>query len=84
MFERGLGWFPGVVAMPDARRRLHLDDALRVGLLARRFAPAVCLGLDDGAHLLAPIGGTATPRTGGSLPGVLHLAADGSVDELAA
>ena len=56
MFEHGLGWFPGVVAMPDARRRLHLDDPLRIGLLARRFAPAVCLGLDDGAHLVAPIG----------------------------
>ncbi len=83
MFERGLGWFPGVVAMPDARRRLHLDDPLRVGLLARRFAPAVCLGLDDGAYLLAPIGGdaSAVPR---SRRGVLHLAADGSVDELAA
>ena len=49
----------------------------RVSLLARRFAPAVCLGLDDGAHLLAPIADT-------DHPGVLHLAADGSVDELAA
>ena len=62
MFEHGLGWFPGVVAMPDARRRLHLDDALRVGLLARRFAPAVCLGLDDGAHLLSPIDGSGDAR----------------------
>ena len=31
-------------------------------LLARRFAPAVCLGLDDGAHLLASaIADTAAP-----------------------
>ena len=65
--------------MPDARRRLHLDDSLRVGVLARRFAPAVCLGLEDGAHL-SPIGGSGVTIR----PGVLHLAADGSVDELAA
>ncbi len=85
MFERGLGWFPGVVAMPDARRRLHLDDALRVGLLARRFAPAVCLGLDDGAHLVSPIGGDGDARESATVRrGVLHLSADGSVDELAA
>ena len=71
-----------MVALPDARRRLRLDDALRVGLLARRFAPAVCLGLDDGACAARSAAGDAdeAPRH----PGVLHLAADGSVDELAA
>jgi hypothetical protein len=90
MFEHGLGWIPDVVAMPDARRRLHLEDPLNVGLLARRFAPAVCLGLDDGAHVVSPIviGGDARVRGDGGdatvRRGVLHLCTDGSVDELAA
>jgi hypothetical protein len=90
MFEHGLGWIPGVVAMPDARRRLHLEDRLRVGLLARRFAPAVCLGLDDGAHLVPPIegDGDANERDArADAPirrGVLRLSTDGSVAELAA
>jgi hypothetical protein len=48
VFERGLGRAPGVVPFPHARRRLDLDDRLRVGLAARRFAPAVCLALDEG------------------------------------
>jgi len=88
MFEHGLGWFPGVVAMPDARRRLHLDDPLRIGFLARRFAPAVCLGFDDGAHLVSPIdGGNSSSSERRDVivrRGVLHLSDDGSVDELAA
>jgi hypothetical protein len=88
MFEHGLGWIAGVVAMPDARRRLHLEDPLRIGLLARRFAPAMCLGLDDGAHLDFPNGGSGDDYLRGDRAdvrrGVLHLCADGSVDELAA
>ena len=67
-----------MVALPHPRRRLHLDDARRVSLLARRFAPAVCLGFEDGAHY--PIAGAdGRPRHG-----VLHLGADGAVAELAA
>jgi hypothetical protein len=78
MFEVGLGWCQGVVALPHPRRRLHLGDAQRVALLARRFAPAVCLGLEDGAHY--PVAGV----DGHPHHGVLHLGADGTVAELAA
>ena len=78
MFEVGLGWCSGVVALPHARRRLHLDDAARVSLLARRFAPAVCVALDDGAHF--PIEGPFS----GPRHGVLQLGLDGTVGELAA
>ena len=78
VLEVGLGWCQGVVALPHPRRRLQLDDARRVSLLARRFAPAVCLGFEDGAHY--PIAGAdGRPRHG-----VLHLGADGAVAELAA
>lgn len=46
VFEPGLGLARGVVALPHARKRLRLDDPLRVRLLVKRFAPATCLPLD--------------------------------------
>jgi hypothetical protein len=51
VMERGLGLCRGVVPLPHARRRLHLDDDLHVGLFARRFAPAACIAMDGGARL---------------------------------
>jgi hypothetical protein len=47
----GLGLVTGVVPFPHARRRLRLTDPARVGLLARRFAPARCFAMDEGARL---------------------------------
>jgi hypothetical protein len=41
-----------VVLLPHARQRLRLDDPLRVSSLARRMAPAPCLGLENGAWLV--------------------------------
>ncbi len=52
LFEAGLGIVPGTVLLPYAATRLALDDADRVELLARRFAPARCRTLDDGDMLL--------------------------------
>lgn len=43
VLEAGLGLAPGVVVLPQPEQRLHLDDAVRVSALARRFAPAKCL-----------------------------------------
>jgi hypothetical protein len=51
VLEAGLGRVPGVVVLPHARRRLRLDEPSRVALLARRFAPAVCIRFDAGARL---------------------------------
>jgi hypothetical protein len=83
MFEVGLGWCEGVVALPHARRRLHLHDAQRVSLLARRVAPAVCLGLEDGARYR--VDGAFDPGAiGTSHRGLLRLGLDGVVVELAA
>jgi len=48
---RGLGLCRGLVPLPHARRRLRIDDHERMALLARRFAPARCVLLDDGARL---------------------------------
>jgi hypothetical protein len=49
ILEDGLGLAPGIVPLPGARHRLRLDDRDRVRLTAKRFAPAACVALDDGA-----------------------------------
>lgn len=46
--EVGLGLIPGVVPLPDASRRLRLDDPVRGARLSHRFAPDTCLLLDPG------------------------------------
>jgi hypothetical protein len=51
VFDKGLDVLPGVVLLPHARRRLRTDDAPRMARLARRFAPATCLVLDDGVRV---------------------------------
>jgi hypothetical protein len=51
LLDHGLGFVPGVVFYPHARRRLRLQDANRIARLARRFAPAESLGLENGAWL---------------------------------
>lgn len=48
ILEMGLGLVPGVVPLPHAKKRLRLDDEIRVGIFARRFAPALPLCLDAG------------------------------------
>lgn len=48
VLERGLGVCPGVVALPDGRKRLALDDRMRVLVFARRFHPASCIVLAEG------------------------------------
>lgn len=48
----GLGLLPGYVFLPDARRRLRTADAVRMGLISRRYDPATCVTLDSGAQLL--------------------------------
>jgi len=61
LLDEGLGLAPGVVVFPEPGERLRLDKADRVELLARRFAPALCLGFPArsrvilrGARLSAP------------------------------
>ena len=51
VFDEGLGLVTGLVLMPHARRRLHVDDRTRMSVLARRFAPARCVVLDDSARV---------------------------------
>jgi len=51
VLDEGLGLVRGVVMLPHPETRLRLDDAERVSLLARRFDPAKCLALPEGAHV---------------------------------
>ena len=51
VFEAGLGVVRRVIPLPHAQSRLHLHDAMRVELMARRFAPNACITLDQGAWL---------------------------------
>jgi hypothetical protein len=75
VYDFGLGVVSDVVPLPHARRRLRLRDAARTAVLARRFAPAHCLVLDDGVRVdLGPDG--ALP------PSARVLTADGDVRPL--
>ncbi len=47
VLDAGLGLAPGVVVLPQPEFRLRLDDKERVQLMARRFAPAVCLAMPE-------------------------------------
>jgi hypothetical protein len=49
LLDRGLGLVAGVLPLPDAVRRLALEDPAHVARFARRFAPATCLLLDVGS-----------------------------------
>ncbi len=51
VFTSGLGLVKDTVALPGARERLDLGNQVRMGLLARRFAPARCLVLNDRARV---------------------------------
>ncbi|MCA9730302.1 MAG: Type 1 glutamine amidotransferase-like domain-containing protein, partial [Candidatus Eisenbacteria bacterium] len=47
VLEAGLDLFPNLVPLPHARQRLRLYDLGRFSLFAQRFAPALCVALDD-------------------------------------
>lgn len=43
---------PGYLFFPDAKRRLREGDRVRVALMHRRFAPALCVTLDSGSGMM--------------------------------
>ncbi len=48
VMERGLGLCPGLVALPDGKKRLDLGNRFRVSAMARRFEPDSCVVLEQG------------------------------------
>lgn len=75
VFEHGLGLAPRVVALPHASNRLRLQDPVRVGLLARRLAPARCITLDAGNRV------TWNGKRWRAAGGTLRLTEAGTVEE---
>lgn len=51
VLDVGLGLFRGLLPLPHAKRRLRLEDPVRVALFARRFAPDTCVILDEGTSV---------------------------------
>lgn len=74
--DAGLGWIPGCVLLPHARRRLRTDDPARLAELAGRAAPARCVVLDDGVRL--DLGDSRVLP-----PGARVVGADGRIGNLA-
>jgi hypothetical protein len=72
VWDRGLARVEGVLALPHARRRIHLDDRVRMEVFVRRFEGYACLLLDDGARV-------AVGPDGALPPGARVLRADGTV-----
>ncbi len=74
--DAGLGWIPGCVLLPHARRRLRTDDTPRMAELVGRAAPARCVVLDDGVRL--DLG-----ERGALPPGARTIGPDGRIGDLA-
>jgi hypothetical protein len=52
VLDAGLGLAPGLVALPDPRRRIRADDRAGIARFAQRMAPALCVAMDGGARLV--------------------------------
>ena len=76
VLDVGLGWCRGVVPLPHARRRLRLDDRERVSRTATRFAPDLCIALDDGSGI------EWTGKRWAAWPETRLLEASGAVTEM--
>ena len=50
MFGAGCGVVPGYVFLPDAEYRLRSGDRHRMRLFCRRFAPDICVALNNGSR----------------------------------
>ncbi len=72
----GLDVFQGVVPLPHASRRLHLEDPVRVQLLSRRFPDAICAALDPNTQMT--FDGKAWTATSSTLQ-LTHTGALGAV-----
>ena len=78
VYASGLSLVRDMVPLPHARTRLLLDDAPRMAVFARRFAPARCVLLENGTRLNLGNGAESWPAA------TRVLAEDGRVTALEA
>lgn len=52
VLDSGLGLAPGVVVLPDPKRRINMDARGGIQRFARRMAPATCVAMDHGARVM--------------------------------
>jgi hypothetical protein len=85
VYGSGLSVLRDAVLLPHARARMLLDDLPRMGVFARRFAPARCVLLDRGTRIELDGPGDGGGGSGGTWPpGVRVIAGDGRVTPLEA
>lgn len=58
IYRAGLGVYRGLLPLPHARRRLHLQDRARVSALAGRFPKSACVILDEAVRVPIPADGS--------------------------
>lgn len=78
VMEAGFARLPDLIALPHAKKRLDAADERNVQLFARRFAPALCVLLDDGARL------DWNGARWSAMPETRRLTEDGWVEEVGA
>jgi hypothetical protein len=61
--DRGVGFCPGIVAMPAAAQRIHTDATRGIARYASRMAPACCLTLNEGENIVFQGGQLAAANT---------------------
>ncbi len=77
--DHGMARLRGIIALPHARRRLHLEDRARMAALAERFPMHRMLPLDDGT--IVRFAGPISDSTGRDEPpvGARFLGTDGTL-----
>ncbi len=78
VMEAGFGLVPDLVALPHAMKRLDATDERAVQLFARRFAPSLCVLLDDGSRI------DWNGKRWSAQPETLRFTEDGWVEEVPA
>lgn len=56
VLDAGFGLAPGLVVLPDPRRRIRMDDQTGIARFAQRMAPATCVAMDHGATVVLEAG----------------------------
>lgn len=56
VLDAGFGLAPGLVVLPDPRRRVRMDDVASISRFAQRMAPSTVVAMDQGAKVVLKAG----------------------------